>query len=92
MQTNLCKYVKKNKSKNNTEVVIFAISLLFIIFISTQIFALSQEMIGLDSKMHQSLVIYVIGGLLINTLLKLNVLPVLYCSLEDLFYKKKNKP
>ena len=48
--------------------------------------------IGLGSKMHQSLTICVMGGLLVNTLLTLNVLPVLYCSLEDLFYKKKNKP
>ena len=44
--------------------------------------------IGLGSRMHQSLAICVMGGLLINTFLTLTVLPVLYCSLEDLFYKK----
>ena len=44
--------------------------------------------LGIGSKIHQSLAISVMGGLLVNTILTLNVLPVIYCVLEDLFGKK----
>jgi CzcA family heavy metal efflux pump len=43
--------------------------------------------IGIGSKIHQPLAISVMGGLLVNTLLTLNVLPVVYCFVEDLFKK-----
>jgi HAE1 family hydrophobic/amphiphilic exporter-1 len=46
--------------------------------------------LGTGSKIHQSLAICVMGGLLVNTILTLNVLPVVYCVLEDLFKKKKD--
>ncbi len=41
--------------------------------------------LGIGSKIHQPLAICVMGGLLVNTILTLNVLPVVYCVLEDLF-------
>jgi len=48
--------------------------------------------LGIGSKIHQPLAICVMGGLLLNTVLTLNVLPVVYCVFEDLFKKKRNSP
>ena len=44
--------------------------------------------LGIGSKIHQPLAICVMGGLIVNTILTLNVLPVVYCALEDLFKGK----
>jgi CzcA family heavy metal efflux pump len=40
--------------------------------------------LGIGAKIHQPMAICVMGGLIVNTLLTLNVLPVVYCVLEDL--------
>ncbi|MFQ5866759.1 MAG: efflux RND transporter permease subunit [bacterium] len=58
----------------------------------TSIFALFPISLGLGigSKIHQPLAICVMGGLLVNTILTLNVLPVIYCVLEDLFKRKRD--
>jgi len=45
--------------------------------------------LGIGSKIHQPLAICVMGGLMVNTVLTLNVLPVVYASLEDLFQRKE---
>ena len=45
--------------------------------------------LGIGSKIHQPLAICVMGGLLVNTILTLNVLPVIYSVIEDIF-KRKN--
>ena len=47
--------------------------------------------LGIGSKTLQPLAICVMGGLLVNTILTLNVLPVIYCVLEDLLTRKKER-
>ena len=44
--------------------------------------------LGIGSRIHQPLAIAVIGGLVLNIFLTLNVLPVIYVLFEDLFHKK----
>lgn len=44
---------------------------------------------GSGAKMHQSLAICVIGGLLLNTFLTLNVLPVVYSVMDNLFLRHR---
>ena len=46
--------------------------------------------LGVGSKIQQSLAIALIGGLSVNTILTLNVLPVIYCLVEDGFEKIKS--
>jgi len=57
----------------------------------TTVLALFPISLGLQvgSKIHQPLAVCVIGGLLVNTILTLNVLPVILTVSEDLFSKKK---
>ncbi len=45
--------------------------------------------LGIGSKMHQPLAVCVIGGLFLNAFLTVNVLPIVYCMLEDLFFLSK---
>lgn len=47
--------------------------------------------LGIGSKIHQPLAVCVIGGLLVNIILTLNVLPVILISVENLFKKQKSK-
>ena len=60
----------------------------------TSVLALFPISLGLGpgSKIHQSLAICVMGGLLVNTFFTVNVLPVVYSVLEDLFKKKGDNP